>query len=271
MSQYIDLLYEDPLIQNQKYVCLSFLSPEKIIKEKDLYKFEKFLNNWDLNKRLEIMDNFTKFICYKHKLNYENMQRDLKDFIKDIELKIKDEGVSDDYHNFINTNEEKLEEEFNKLNNFTTSTRGIKIRGTFNSQEEAELRCKLLRELDSSHDVFVGEVGKWMPWDPDAYKTNRVEHLEEELNNLMHEKMKNEDKAKLEFEKRVNDAKKEAIEKNIKLAKEHGNKLTQNIDESCNLININEDSTVSVSDIEKKLFDDTDVRLKNDTEIKMKT
>ena len=36
----------------------------------------------------------------------------------------------------------------------------------------------------------------WIPWDPDAYKTGRVEFMEDELNQLHHEKLKNETKAK---------------------------------------------------------------------------
>ena len=44
-----------------------------------------------------------------------------------------------------------------------------------------------------------------MVWDPDAYKTGRVEFMEEELNKLHQEKIKNEAKPKDEFEKRVND------------------------------------------------------------------
>ena len=54
----------------------------------------------------------------------------------------------------------------------------------------------MLRELDNNHDVFIGPVGTWMPWDPEAYKTGRVEYLEEELNQLMNEKVKNEKEAK---------------------------------------------------------------------------
>ena len=39
--------------------------------------------------------------------------------------------------------------------------RGIKVRGVFDSQEEAEMKCKMLRENDNSHDVYVGQVGLW--------------------------------------------------------------------------------------------------------------
>jgi len=85
----------------------------------------------------------------------------------------------------------------------------------------------MLREVDPNHDVFVGPVGMWVPFHPDAYKTGRVEYMEETLNQLMAEKKKNEDQAKTEFDKRVKETKAKAIQENIKLAKESGNKLTQ--------------------------------------------
>jgi hypothetical protein len=85
----------------------------------------------------------------------------------------------------------------------------------------------MLREVDPNHDVFVGPVGLWVPFHPDAYKTGRVEYMEETLNQLMAEKKKNEEQAKTEFDKRVKDTKTKAIQENMKLAKESGNKLTQ--------------------------------------------
>ena len=38
--KYIDLLDEDKSIAGQKFVCLSFISPEHILKQKDMY-FQK--------------------------------------------------------------------------------------------------------------------------------------------------------------------------------------------------------------------------------------
>ena len=138
----------------------------------------------------------------------------------------------------------------------------MKIRGVYATQGEAELRCKLLREVDPNHNVYVGPVGMWMPWDPEAYKTGRVEYMEEELNQLMSEKNKNEEKAKQEFEKRVLETKRKAIEENIKLAKENQNKLTQNIDKEGNLYGVNntiENSltgeNITSADIKKELFE----------------
>jgi hypothetical protein len=77
-----------------------------------------------------------------------------------------------------------------------------------------------------------------MPWDPDAYRTGKVEHLEAQLNELMDNKQKNEASAKEYFDQRVKDTKKKAHEENKKKALENGNKLSQTIDEEGNLINV---------------------------------
>ena len=74
---------------------------------------------------------------------------------------------------------------------------------------------KMLREIDPAHDVYVGPVGSWMPFHPEAYKTGRVEYMEEELNQLMHEKDKNEKQASVEFEKRVKESKKKDKKRGI--------------------------------------------------------
>ena len=155
-----------------------------------------------------------------------------------------------------------MEKKFNEQHQFQTNTRGIKLRGNFPTQQEAELRCKMLRKIDPHHDVFVGPVGMWMPWHPEAYKTGKVDYLEEELNQIMNEKVKNEASAKIEFEKRIKETKRKAIEENIKKAQESGNKLTQTIDDDGNLINLTkiskpeeEAETILAADIRKELFE----------------
>jgi hypothetical protein len=171
----------------------------------------------------------------------------------------------------LDNNEEELEKQFGIANNFQTSIRGLKIRGSYPTMEEAELRCKMLREVDPNHDVFVGPVGMWMPWEPEAYKTGRVEYMEEELNQLMHEKTKNETNAKNAFDQRLKETKQKAIEENIKKAEKSGNTLTQMVDAQGNLIGINnvntqelsfqgkDVDTISAADIRKELFESENV------------
>ena len=209
----VDLLHEDSPLPGQKFACISFVSPEKILKNKDIFYFENFLKNWDFEKSLSKYNQFTNFISYKYNLNAEELQKDLKQFIKEEKNNLNESTLTDEFKNFVDANEKTLEQEFSEMNDFKTTTRGIKVRGVFETQQEAELRCKLLREMDPNHDVYVGPVGFWMPWEPDAYKTGKVEYLEDELNQLMHEK----EKMKLKLNAiyaRVENAKKNAIEEN---------------------------------------------------------
>jgi hypothetical protein len=236
---YADLLEEDKPIAGQKFVCVSFVSPEKIIKNKELYYFQEFLKTWDFNKSMEKSLQFLNFISYKYKMNFDDLTNDFNEFVKEERDVLVQSNIEDEYKTFIDQNEERLENSFNSTHNFQTSTRGLKVRGVYPSLEEAELRCKMLREIDPNHDVYVGPVGLWMPWEPEAYKTGRVEYMEDELNQLMHEKTKNEAFAKNAFEQRVKETKKKAIEENIEKAKKTGSTLTQSIDKDGNLIGIN--------------------------------
>jgi hypothetical protein len=236
---YADLLEEDKPIAGQKFVCVSFVSPEKIIKNKELYYFQEFLKTWDFNKSMEKSLQFINFISYKYKMNFDELTNDFNEFVKEERELLVQSNIEDEYKTFIDQNEERLETSFNSCHNFQTSTRGLKVRGVYPSLEEAELRCKMLREIDPNHDVYVGPVGLWMPWEPEAYKTGRVEYMEDELNQLMHEKTKNEAFAKNAFEQRVKETKKKAIEENIEKAKKSGSTLTQSIDKDGNLIGIN--------------------------------
>lgn len=263
--KYVDLLEEDKPIAGQKFVCVSFVSPEKILKQKEIFFFEQFLKKWELNKSMEKFVQFLNFVSYKYNITFDDITNDFKEFVKEEQETIHKSNMDDDFKTFLDNNEEDLEKAFNVAHDFQTSTRGLKIRGSYPTLEEAELRCKMLREIDPNHDVFVGPVGTWMPWDPEAYKTGRVEYMEEELNQLMHEKTKNEANAKQAFEQRVKETKQKAIEENIKNAEKTGNTLTQTIDEEGNLIGVNnantqefgmrEQENISAADIRRELFE----------------
>lgn len=239
-SKYVDLLNEDPVIASQQYGCYSFVSPDKIIKHKDTFMFEKFVKQWDFSKSVTIYSDFLQFISFKYKLKTENLISDFQEFLKEEENALKAVDVSNDFKTFMDKNEEKLNDQFQREHEFQTSVRGFINRGNFPTAEEAEKYAKQIRERDPNHDIFVGRNFVWTPLDPDAYKTGRIEFMEEELNQLHHEKLKNEMKAKEEFDKRVFESKKNAIEKNIELAKKTGNVLTQTMDENGQLIGVRE-------------------------------
>lgn len=271
--KYVDLLEEDKPISGQKFVCVSFVSPEKILKQKEIFFFEEFLKKWDFNKSMEKFIQFLNFVSYKYTISFDDLTNDYKDFVKEERENLTKSNMDDEYKSFLDKHEEDLEKSFHIANNFQTCTRGLKIRGSYPTIEEAELRAKMLREIDPNHDVFVGPIGMWMPWDPEAYKTGRVEYVEEELNQLMHEKTKNETNAKVAFEQRVKETKQKAIDENIKKAEKSGNVLTQTIDEQGNLIGANNTNTqefalkeqenISTADICAELFEGQNIVVGN--------
>ena len=260
--KYVDVLDEDAAIAGQKFTCMSFLSPEKILTKRELFLFDRFIEQWDFTKSMAKFGDFINFISYKYNLNVENLFQDYNEFCKEEQKMLQEGGVSNDFQNFLDNHEEKLTEQFQREHAFQTSVRGVKVRGSFPTQEEAEQQCKRLREKDPNHDIFVAPVGIWLPWDPNAYKTGRVEFMEEELNKLHQEKIKNEKKAKDEFDKRVKETKQKAIEENIAKAEQSGNVLTQTINEDGDLIGVRE----TVNFEEREVANDED-RQKHEAEL----
>lgn len=259
--KYVDVLDVDKPISGQAYGCFSFISPEKILKQKEMFYFEEFLKQWEMNKSMEKFHQFLNFVSFKYKLQFEEVIKDFEQFVKEERELIVSSSVEDDYKTFLDREEENLEKRFNTKHNFQTSVRAVKCKGVWPSYEEADLRGKLARDADPNFDVLVGEVGKWLYWDPDAYKTGNVQHMEEELNQLVHEKLKNQSIAKEAFEQRVKETKLKAIDDNKKNAEKHGTFVTQDVDSEGNLIDASKErsDSISVADIRNELFDGDNV------------
>ena len=64
---------------------------------------------------------------------------------------------------------------------------GLKVRGVYKTYEEADERAKYLQKVDKYHHVFVGEVGKWLPFNVDTSENNvdNQVYRENELNQYM--------------------------------------------------------------------------------------
>ena len=73
----------------------------------------------------------------------------------------------------------------NFANEFKTNIRGLKVRGTYNTRDEAEKRAKKLQTVDSDFHVFVGQVGYWLPWDPCADQIEDESFVNSQLNDMM--------------------------------------------------------------------------------------
>jgi len=112
------------------------------------------------------------------------------------------------------------------------SIRGIKIRGAYATLKEAKKRAKELQAIDPDFHVFVGEMGKWLPWDPEPNSIEDQEYSEKELNKLMKKYKQNREKAKkMEYQRKhdkINKALKEEEMKKRK-RKKAKKKLPKNI------------------------------------------
>ena len=214
-----DFLEEDAEIAGQKYCLLSFLSPEKVLDDKNLFMFEKFLQVYEFQSRTKGMEEYlmktiseinTKLdaeadslmaqdlsgasdICRKSKVRLDKTMDSLHEFIKGNQKELKETKLKETYDEYIYANRTKLEDEFYVKNDFRTTVRGLKIRGTYSSQEEAVARSKKLQRQDTLHNIFVGEVGKWLPWDPQPSDVKEQEYAEDQLNTLMKKYKENEE------------------------------------------------------------------------------
>jgi hypothetical protein len=94
-----------------------------------------------------------------------------------------------------------------------TTLSGIKIRGAFNTYSDACDHSKKLQAIDPAFNVFVGEMGKWLPFDPnpDSQAVKDSEYANDELNKMMKGYLENQEKAKIYHEQRKN----EMVRKNL--------------------------------------------------------
>ena len=182
-----DYLEVDNSIPGQNFVCLSFLSPEHVLERKD---------KW-------IMNSFIK-----------SLEDEESGFLKLDDFNTK-------YDDYVSLNAVQLDEDFAKENKFQTSVRGVKIRGVYNSQEEANKRASELQRLDRNFNVYVGQVGYWMPWDPSPSDVAENVYLEKELNDLMKNYKQNQVKKDLFYSEQIESQKRAAAEAVEKQKKEN--------------------------------------------------
>ena len=94
-----------------------------------------------------------------------------------------------------------------------TTLSGIKIRGVFETYDQACEHAKKVQSIDPYFNVFVGDLGKWLPFDPnpDSQAVKDSEYANEQLNTMMKSYLENQEKAKVYHEQR----KTELVRKNI--------------------------------------------------------
>jgi hypothetical protein len=223
-------LSDDPDIPSQRWCLLSFISPESVLNRKDPFFFNAFLRQYELQARTKGLEEFLvktvqKFntqmedeanklsaadlsgaaqLCRKSTLQIESFITDFQKFVKEKQKELSSSKLAEEYDDFMFKNQVQLEDEFYAKNDFRTTVRGLKIRGAYSTREEAESRAKKLQKMDADHNIFVGQIGKWLPWDPSPNAIQDQEYAEDQLNTLM-KKYKENEEAREVFHKEQRD------------------------------------------------------------------
>ena len=179
----VDYLDVDTQIPGQQYVCISFISPEKVLIQKDQFIMKKFIKS--------LTDESGNVVISADEFDTK-------------------------YTDYISLNSEEIEQEFHKESGFQTTMRGVKIRGTYNTYDEATQRAKILQSSDRDFHVFVGQVGYWLPWDPNADNISDQQYMEKELNELMSNYKSNQLQRDMFYQNQVDEQRKKANEETEK-------------------------------------------------------
>jgi len=223
-----DFLDEDNEIPSQRYVLLSFLSPERVLEKKDLFFFEQFLHNYEIEWKSKNLEKFLAEtvvavnheldenavelekknmfeqaeVCRKNRVGIETVMDSYQKFLHKSRKELNSTQIQEAYRDYMFKNQNRLEEEYHAKNDFHTTMRGVKVRGVYSTPKEAEARGKKLQQKDKYFNIFIGEVGKWLPWDPEPHQVQEQEYAEEQLNTLMKKYKENEDGKERFFEER---------------------------------------------------------------------
>jgi len=98
--------------------------------------------------------------------------------------------------------------------NQKTKTCGVKIKGVFETTEIAQMEAKRLMQLDSTFDIFLVEVGKWLPIPPNKDMIESQEYQDSFLNDLITGHIKNNELGNQMFEERKNELMKGNVDPN---------------------------------------------------------
>ena len=205
-----DYLDEDKPIRSQNYVLLSFISPEDVIVNKEAYYFARYMDKFGKDMTTLFEGLKTKFPDAVEMINtIQNNHNYITDPVE----------MDEQYKFFKSVHSSDIESDYHRDNNFQTTMRGIKVRGTFDTVEEAKNRSEFLKKIDDKFDIFIAQVGCWCPWSPNPNDLQNQEYGETQLNTLMKKYKENMDSKDEVFEQRKQDA------------VQQSNKTTSDVDE----------------------------------------
>ena len=220
-----DYLDVDKPISGQNFYCVSFVSPEKILEQKDKFMFYHYERA--VNKKISTMldEGLSSLIDKSEDGNIDvsdviTLKKNVSKTCSEYDLTF--EQFKDKFEDFKFGNEEKIGDVFDKINEFKTSVRGVKIRGVYDTKREADVRAAVLQRQDPLFDVFVGQIGYWCPWDPNPQKIDDIEYMNNDLNKLVKEYKSNEAKKDMFYQEQKTQRQKDALSSEERLKHQEG-------------------------------------------------
>jgi len=215
----IDYLEEDPEIPTQRYCIISFISPEKVIKQKTQFMNEKFIEWMAYDWNIKGLEHFMAYISKKYSVKIDDLFKDMEEFKKVHEAEVRKTDVPEQYQIFLLKNEKDLEAKFTESVEFRTNVRGVKVRRIFANLEETQTFARVLQRRYPNDNLYIGKVGAWLPWDPSEHMMPEVEYAEKELNELMRKYKENEVNREIFFEEEKAEKIRKQKEENMARAK----------------------------------------------------
>lgn len=233
-----DYLEEDPEIRGQKFCCVSFISPEKLLDDKNTFIFTEFTKNFckDMNE-----------LFHNMKEKYPDDADGFQAIADRYRFLFNKQHMQDEYKYFCEEKSEELDKHFNEQVDFQTNVRGLKVRGSYDTLREAQVRSEVLKRKDKNHNIFICQVGCWCPWDPSADQIDDQHYSEDQLNTLMKKYRENQAHKDEVFNDRKREMLEAQKEKNKKVEEE--NLLESNVVEDVE--KTIEDGKELVEDVEK--------------------
>jgi hypothetical protein len=195
----VDYLDEDPEVPTQKYCIVSFLSPEKVIQDKNRFFFSEFMKFQNYDWKVKGLEHFMAFLSKKYNLKIDDLLKDAEEFGKVRDKEIRETDMEEQYQVFLLKQEKELQEMYDNKVEFQTNVRGVKVRRCFSTVEEAQVMAKVFQRKYPKDNLYIGKVGAWLPWDPSEHLMPEVEYAEKELNELMRRYKENESNKEIFF------------------------------------------------------------------------
>jgi hypothetical protein len=160
---------------------------------------EEFIKFLDYDWKVKGLEHLMAFLAKKYSLKVEDLMADAAEFGKVRDKEIRETDVPEQWQVFLLKHEKTLQETYDNRVGFKTNVRGVKIRRSFATVEEAQVMAKVFQRKYPKDSLYIGKVGAWLPWDPSEHLMPEVEYAEKELNELMRRYKENESNKEMFF------------------------------------------------------------------------